>query len=1040
MKLFKPLIFTLLASLCLTNSAAYAQGTIFGDVNNDQAVDLLDIQLEVNIILGVTGANTAADLSGDGNVDAIDLQRLTNIVLGSPTLQTVVPASGIETQTITITGANFGTVPGNVTVLVSNNVPANAISAQDNQIEVVVPIGAASGPLLVQVTGQTAPSNNFNFTVVPGVMIGGTVSAGPVNNAQVDIFLVDPTTGDLTLVGTVMTGPTGQFTFVSQTPGVFLAIARGGTYKDEATGVMRSLGMPALPTNINDARDNSLETLLDSASATTVTASVTPLTSIASQRAISASQGSGMAVNPAMIDSAAMSVANELGLVDGNGNALDPRDIAPVDLTDGNNAGVDPASPEAIYGALLGGLSQAAADAGVAEPLDFVRALQEDFSDGVFDGQMDNQTVMLGNDPLSTTAATGELQDGTQNFLNSDNNASGNDASMFNELLDDIATRDEAPPGVNIAPSFQANVITVFRSANPIAVSAIIKNITAGTSAEDLAGQQVTLTLQGSSNQGIVQASNISLAPGQTPDKRLLIFTPEANVVGSTMVTIQATDNGSTPKSVTRTVIINVINNPPKLDLNGSAAGTTTLVSTSVLGGPISLVNPGATLTDADDTMMESATATIVGGPLDANMEILGVTTSNANLTVNYDGSTGVLTITGSETLAAYLQVLKTLTYDNAATNPNGATRTVSVSVNDGDDDGLAQSLVGFQSLAIQAGNNQTSRVGSTLQNGLIVQARDGQGAILANVPVTFAVTAGAGSFASQNSITVVTGPNGLASATLTLGANVGVNTVTASSTGFVGSPLTFSVTGTLDPVISSAGGDGQTGLVSTALANPFAVELRDINGDLASGVDVTFTVTAGSGTVAGQSSVVVQTVNGLASTVLTLGPNTGLNTVTATATGFLGSPVTFNATAEVPAVMSLVSGNNQTGTATLALLAPLTVRLTGTDGLPVAGQAVVFDVTSGGGALSGSNSFTATTNSNGRASATLTLGPNPGSQTVTATAAGFNGSPVTFTASSQVPRRILAVAGNNQTGQVNTTLPTMLVVKLTDELGQNVS
>ena len=92
---------------------------------------------------------------------------------------------------------------------------------------------------------------------------------------------------------------------------------------------------------------------------------------------------------------------------------------------------------------------------------------------------------------------------------------------------------------------------------------------------------------------------------------------------------------------------------------------------------------------------------------------------------------------------------------------------------------------------------------------------------------------------------------------------------------------------------LSLVSGDNQTGTVGTALANPFVVKVTDANGDPVAGVAVTFAVTAGSGAVT--ATQVDTDAQGLASSTLTLGPNPGVNTVTA-ATDSLA--VTFNATA----------------------------------------------------------------------------------------------------------------------------------------------
>ena len=71
---------------------------------------------------------------------------------------------------------------------------------------------------------------------------------------------------------------------------------------------------------------------------------------------------------------------------------------------------------------------------------------------------------------------------------------------------------------------------------------------------------------------------------------------------------------------------------------------------------------------------------------------------------------------------------------------------------------------------------------------------------------------------------------------------------------------------------------DDPSGLTGEGLPNPFVVEVRDQNGDPLEGVTVTFTVSAGGGSLSDTS--VETDVNGLAQSTLTLGSEPGTNTV----------------------------------------------------------------------------------------------------------------------------------------------------------------
>src|SRR3990172_8127459 len=105
--------------------------------------------------------------------------------------------------------------------------------------------------------------------------------------------------------------------------------------------------------------------------------------------------------------------------------------------------------------------------------------------------------------------------------------------------------------------------------------------------------------------------------------------------------------------------------------------------------------------------------------------------------------------------------------------------------------------------------------------------------------------------------------------------------------------------------------GSRQARATAKALANPFVVVVTNAGGIPVAGVDVTFAITAGGGTLPGGSpQLVVTDSQGVASTTLTLGATAEANTVTATATGLAGSPVTFTATARLATTPSMVSGD----------------------------------------------------------------------------------------------------------------------------------
>ena len=95
---------------------------------------------------------------------------------------------------------------------------------------------------------------------------------------------------------------------------------------------------------------------------------------------------------------------------------------------------------------------------------------------------------------------------------------------------------------------------------------------------------------------------------------------------------------------------------------------------------------------------------------------------------------------------------------------------------------------------------------------------------------------------------------------------------------------------------LSKISGDNQHGLPNTPLPVPFVVEVWDLNdGSVRNGVPVTFTVTAGGGTLSRERTETDG--RGRAESLLTLGPHLGVNTVEFSAAGVA---VTFTAVAGV--------------------------------------------------------------------------------------------------------------------------------------------
>ncbi|MGO9110801.1 MAG: dockerin type I domain-containing protein [Thermoguttaceae bacterium] len=117
----------------------------------------------------------------------------------------------------------------------------------------------------------------------------------------------------------------------------------------------------------------------------------------------------------------------------------------------------------------------------------------------------------------------------------------------------------------------------------------------------------------------------------------------------------------------------------PPLVVVGNAGAITFIRGSSAVA-----VAPYLTVTDPSYANLLSASVTLSGGPLDAGAETLAANTAGTSITAAYNSTSGVLTLSGSDTLAHYQQVLRSVTYvDTLKTTTNTANRALSFSISD---------------------------------------------------------------------------------------------------------------------------------------------------------------------------------------------------------------------------------------------------------------------------------------------------------------------------------------------------------------------
>jgi adhesin/invasin len=332
--------------------------------------------------------------------------------------------------------------------------------------------------------------------------------------------------------------------------------------------------------------------------------------------------------------------------------------------------------------------------------------------------------------------------------------------------------------------------------------------------------------------------------------------------------------------------------------------------------------------------------------------------------------------------------------------------------------------------MTLNDGNNQTRTVALAVTTAPSVLVRDAFSNPAVGAVVTFAVTGGGGTVSGGAASVDAAGIARVGS--WTLGTTAGANQLTASLG--VLTPVVFAATGTPGSAtqVVVTGGDNQSAVAGSPVGVAPTVTVRDQYGNGVQGVQVTFAVTSGGGSITGATQ--TSGVSGSATVgSWTLGASAGTNTLSATASGVATAAViTATGLSGSAASMFATAGNAQADTVAATLPVAYAVRVVDTNGNGVAGIPVAWTVTFGGGSITPLD----TTDALGVATAIRVLGTVPGPDSATASVGGVPGSPVRFGATATVgsPALLTITAGNAQSDTVNQIVPIAPQVRVADK------
>jgi hypothetical protein len=382
-----------------------------------------------------------------------------------------------------------------------------------------------------------------------------------------------------------------------------------------------------------------------------------------------------------------------------------------------------------------------------------------------------------------------------------------------------------------------------------------------------------------------------AIAGGVSAANSTISVSPSAVGVGiASTVTLTLKDSYNNPVSG-QTVQFDssgTLNTPtqPSFATDASGQATGTITSTRAETKTISIALP-VSLNSVTTTLTVSAGSatllTLTGHPAStiagtSNSVTVTAYDSLSNVAAGYTGHVQFTSNDGAATLPADYTFQNSdlgvhLFSGGVTLKTAGTSQNITVSdalvpgITHGTQTGLTVTAASADHMLLTAGGGDSGTAGSAATTSPKVQVVDLYGNAIANVSITFTVSAGGGSAGSPLTTTDV---NGYAQSTFSLGNTIGTNTLTAARqttalpAAAVGSSATqiFTVTGTHGPAAKLTFTTQPVGNVTAGwpLSAQPVVEIRDIHDNLVTSApdataSVTLTLTTGTGAITGTAS-----------------------------------------------------------------------------------------------------------------------------------------------------------------------------------------
>jgi hypothetical protein len=246
----------------------------------------------------------------------------------------------------------------------------------------------------------------------------------------------------------------------------------------------------------------------------------------------------------------------------------------------------------------------------------------------------------------------------------------------------DVTINDADLTGVRKITSATVT-LTDAKTGDSLAVSGSLSGGISATIDNSVVGQ-ITVTLSGGSATGAASITDYQTALHQ------VVFNNSSSTPDTTNrdISIVVRDSLNIDTNLAHaTVAVIAVDDKPVLDAHSGAPGGSLTFTENAAA---TAIDTALTVTDADSANLSGASVSITSN-FHTGEDVLGFVDQNG-IAGSYDPGTGVLTLSGTSSVANYEAALRSVSYFNSSENPSGTVRTISYQSTD--DVGTASDVV----------------------------------------------------------------------------------------------------------------------------------------------------------------------------------------------------------------------------------------------------------------------------------------------------------------------------------------------------------